>query len=97
MSTIYRTLDFFIAKGLVTRSAVTENQMALYELTPKQHRHYAICTNCHKMIPLQDCPLETISPELAAQGFAITGHHLEIYGLCQACQQKLHKTAKKDA
>ena len=96
MSTSYRTLDFLVAKGLVTRTNLAHQDMALYELTPHTHRHYAICTQCHKMIPLADCPLKDLSPQLVHEDFTITGHNLEIYGLCHECQAKSAHEKKPD-
>ena len=86
MSTIYRTLDSLTAKGLVTRTLLANSDMALYELTPSQHRHYAICTNCKKRIPLEDCPFKTFPSSLIPKDFEVTGHNLEVYGLCHECQ-----------
>ena len=95
MSTIYRTLDFLAEKGLVTRTVLASQDMALYELTPHTHRHYAVCTQCHKMIPLENCPLESLPPQLVREDFTITGHNLEVYGLCHDCRTKAESTQKK--
>ena len=95
MSTIYRTLDFFLAKGLVTRTLLANSDMALYELTPHQHRHYAICTHCHKMVPLDGCPLQKLPDALVPKDFTVTGHNLEVYGLCHDCQALLENEKKE--
>ena len=90
MSTIYRTLDFLVEKQLVTRTVLSNSDMALYEITPHQHRHYAVCTECHRMIPLHNCPVVSTPHDLEDTGFEVTGHNLEIYGVCSECQ-KHHK------
>jgi Fur family ferric uptake transcriptional regulator len=86
MSTIYRTLDFFLEKNLVTKTTIANNDMALYELTPLKHRHYAICTVCHKIISIENCPIQEQMLELTHKDFTITGHNLEVYGICHNCQ-----------
>ena len=88
MSTIYRTLDFFVEKGLVLRTVLANSDMALYEITPTNHRHYAVCTECHTMIPLSTCPVVSAPHELVDHGFEVRGHNLEIYGICESCSNK---------
>lgn len=83
-STVYRTLDLLVEKGYVNKTAMTESGMTLYELKRQGHRHYAICTVCHTMIPLKDCPLQE-SEALTGGNFHVTGHNIEIYGLCDTC------------
>ena len=73
-----------------TRTVLSNSDMALYEITPHQHRHYAVCTECHRMIPLHNCPVVSTPHDLEDTGFEVTGHNLEIYGVCSECQ-KHHK------
>lgn len=89
MSTIYRTLDFFEAKGLVRKTVIGNDSTAMYELATAPHRHYAICTHCHTLFPLKQCPV-IHDEELVGQNFHIEGHTLAIYGTCESCQ-KSHK------
>ena len=93
MSTIYRTLDFFLERRLITKATLANNDMTLYELTPLKHRHYAICTICHKIISIENCPIQEQMSELTHKDFTITGHNLEVYGICHDCR-KLLKTDK---
>ena len=58
----------------------------LYQLRDSRHRHYLICTRCGSSVPIPGCPLEGLERSLGAKtGFAITGHNLELYGLCPQC------------
>jgi Fur family ferric uptake transcriptional regulator len=89
LSTVYRILETFIEKGLVTQTAVMAGGMALYELKRHEHRHYAFCMECHKMIVIDNCPMEVFTPELRESNFHVLGHKLEIYGYCDECYTKL--------
>lgn len=85
ISTVYRTLTAFEEKGYVAKSTLPGEDMAYYEWNQGQHKHYAVCLRCHKLIPLKSCPFEhaKIEPQ---EDFAITGHRLELYGYCNACR-----------
>ena len=88
LSTVYRILDFFESKGLVNKINVMNREMLLYELNRNKHKHYAVCLSCHKIIEMDHCPLESFMPELENGDFHVTGHNLEIYGVCKECNLK---------
>jgi Fur family ferric uptake transcriptional regulator len=85
LSTIYRILDTFTAHGMADKTLVAESGMAVYELRGVGHRHYAVCELCHKVIPMQNCPMESFLPQLAEQDFHVMGHRLQMYGYCGEC------------
>ena len=87
-STIYRTLLAFEKAGIVTKSVLSTEDNAIYELTLGTHKHYAICLSCHKKFPIKACPMHIISEEVnqTLPEFRITGHQLEVYGYCKDCQ-----------
>lgn len=87
LSTVYRTLDLMESKGLVDKTIMNDNK-ARYELTGEGHRHHLICTSCHKMIPIDFCPVEKLELDVSKETrFDITGHKLELYGLCPDCKK----------
>lgn len=86
LSTVYRTLDFFASKGLITKTTVMDGRQALYALSPLQHRHYAVCLGCRKVVALANCPMEKFEPELDEGGFRVLGHKVEMYGYCRDCE-----------
>lgn len=91
LSTVYRTLATLAEKGLLLRGAGQDGTMA-YQLRDSRHRHYLICTGCGSTVPIPGCPLASLEQTLGAQtGFAITGHNLELYGLCPRCAGKKKK------
>lgn len=89
LSTVYRILDILISKKIVLKMNPLKEDKALFELNRRVHRHYLICIGCHKMLPIDDCPLGDYEKRLAKRtGFEITGHNLEIYGICRECREK---------
>jgi Fur family transcriptional regulator, ferric uptake regulator len=87
LSTVYRTLDLMESKELVNKTRMGDGK-AIYELTGNGHRHHLICTNCHKSVAIDLCPLEALQKDVGKQTkFDITGHKLELYGICPECKK----------
>lgn len=95
VSTIYRILSAFEEKGFVTKTNWMGDGTVVYELNRGGHTHYAVCLECHKRIPLQNCPFAHMHLEQEAGDFKITGHKLELYGYCKDCQ-KAHELDKNE-
>lgn len=87
LSTIYRILSAFEEKGLVEKTSWLEDGTVVYALNRGEHTHYAVCLECHRRVPLQNCPFAHIHLEREAEDFVITGHKLELYGYCSACKK----------
>jgi len=85
LSTVYRILEFFETKELVIKTVMRDSKMALYELNRFEHKHYAVCVKCHKIIPMLNCPMEAFTPEIQDDEFRVIGHNLEVYGYCKDC------------
>lgn len=90
ISTIYRILELFVSKGLVTKTSFMDNDMAIYALNRHQHKHYAVCLNCHKIIELENCPMDAFVPQLNDNNFRVVGHKVELYGYCKNCDKTKH-------
>jgi len=90
LSTVYRILDVFVSKGLAVKSNISEDNKAMFELNRMEHKHHLICVCCKKMMVVDNCPLEVYEKSLAEKThFEITGHKLEIFGLCPGCKLKV--------
>ncbi|MGE4320858.1 MAG: Fur family transcriptional regulator [Acholeplasmataceae bacterium] len=87
LSTIYRTLETFFHDGIISKSSIDHTNF--YYLNDKQHHHFMICLNCHKMIEI-DCHLHHFEEEVAeSHHFKITHHDMTLYGYCESCQKKM--------
>ncbi len=87
LSTVYRIMELFVKKGIVIKTNMMNNEMAVYELNRFKHKHYAVCINCHKIISIDNCPMEKFIPKLEDEDFQVMGHNLEIFGVCKDCKQ----------
>lgn len=88
LSTIYRILELFVQKDIVIKITMADNDMAIYALKRYQHKHYAVCVNCHKVVPMDNCPMDQFIPQLTDDEFYVVGHRVELYGYCKNCSQK---------
>ena len=87
LSTVYRVLEQFVKSGVATKLTVMNSDTAVYELNRFCHKHYAVCMACHKIIPMDNCPMETFTPRVQDNGFQVVGHNVEVYGYCTKCRQ----------
>ena len=88
-ATIYRTSKHFCASALC-RELKCEDGITRYEhLYGHSHHDHLICTKCGKFIEVVDSGIEKLQEELARkEGFMLTKHKLELYGLCKSCRKK---------
>ena len=88
LDTIYRNLALLTDLGLVHE--IFRPAGSVYELTsPEHHHHHLVCTSCGRTACIDVCPMTPIyEKEAKKQGFQITGHIFEFYGLCRDCQEK---------
>lgn len=87
LATIYRTLEKFANNNILTRIDFQEGKFR-YEYV-RDHHHHVVCDGCGKVAEVQDQKLENIMDNLNVDnGFSITRHALELFGLCLSCQKK---------
>ena len=92
LSTVYRILDTLVKNEIVAKSALMDGGKAMYEMVSGVHHHNLICIKCHKMMSFGDCPLGDFEKNLEdTTGFHISGHKMEIYGICPECRRLNHK------
>ncbi len=82
--TVYRTVERLCAAGVVEQ--IDLGGTAHFGLT-EQHHDHVICQGCGAVEATDTCLLEALSgARLGVGGFLITGHRLELLGMCRACQ-----------
>lgn len=88
LSTIYRTLGALSEKEILLKSAGQDGK-TYYQMNTRKHKHYLRCISCNEIVQLDDCPLRTLEKELSVKtGYTITGHSLELTGICPKCAKK---------
>ena len=87
IATIYRTLTLMEEAGIVTSiSFGTEGKR--YEYGKKEHHDHMVCDRCGKLIEFVDDVIEERQEAIAAAaGFKITGHSMQIHGVCADCRK----------
>ena len=85
--TVYRTLDLLTDLGLVRRLH-SEHRCHSYASAGKD-RHYLVCRACHRVVEFPCDGLEGLIEDVRQRtGYTITGHLLELSGLCPACHDR---------
>ena len=88
IATIYRTLNFLEEVELVTSLSFGKDGKK-YESKEDEHHDHLICTKCGEIVEFLDEQIEQRQEKIALKnGFKITDHSMQIYGICQSCQNK---------
>lgn len=87
-ATVYRTVTLLSDLGLLARVQDRRGEIC-YTAPPIGHSHPLICGACRRVVRFAgEGDLTELERRLVAEtGFAIYGHHLEVYGLCPECQR----------
>jgi Fe2+ or Zn2+ uptake regulation protein len=83
--TVYRILERLHHTGLVEQ--IDLRGVAHFGLAGGHHDHM-ICERCGRIEALDPCVLDSLAESrLRDTGFLVTGHRLDLLGLCRACQR----------
>ena len=87
--TVYRTIEKLEELNLIEHvHHMGECQMVFR--SSNEHQHLLICTNCGSSCYFDGLDVEEVFNEIGRKfGYTITGHHLQLTGLCKECQQQL--------
>ncbi len=88
MDTIYRNLSSLCELGVLCRVDKL-GKGSEYEFVAGRHVHYMTCTDCGRREVFDGCAVdaEALGRE-KLKGFRLTGHKLDLYGLCEKCDKK---------
>ncbi len=95
LATVYRQLNSLAESG--SADTISMGGRQLYRLcveTPKHH-HHLVCEGCGKTVEIEPPDGDWMRAIAAENGFTISRHVLEVFGLCSDCQKK--KKAGKQA
>ena len=89
MATVYRSMHLLREMGMVQRFDFGDG-VARFELvrgTHGDHHHHIICTECARVLEVEQCFPKRLEEEIAAsKGFKGISHKLEFFGVCPSCQ-----------
>jgi len=94
IATVYRTIRLLIDCGILLEHSFGEKRgfFEVIDISSKHHAHL-ICNACGKIIEFKSKIIDDDKRRIAEQfQFQIKSHKLEIYGVCNECQQKNKKS-----
>ncbi len=95
-STIYRTLNLLVEAGLLRRVArAHDREVYEHDYGYPAHDHL-ICRKCGDMIEFPNEAIAGVLEKIAADhGFRMSGHRLEVEGVCAACSRPPQRSHRK--
>lgn len=86
--TVYRTIEKLEELGLVNRVHHSDHCQTVFRSTPS-HQHLLICTECGQSVYFDGLEIEKEFQKTGENlGYAVTGHWLQLSGLCSGCQKR---------
>ena len=87
LATVYRTLALLTQSGLASELDFGDGQKRYEHKYMHSHHDHMICTECGKIIEFNHPLIEKFQEEVASRnGFTITSHKLDMFGLCSECR-----------
>ena len=88
LATVYRALGLLSSHGVVDALVHRPGEVC-YRLCGEEHHHHLTCTECHQVVELGECELDPWLDRLgSAHGFVVTGHAVEVTGICSDCNAR---------
>ncbi|MGC5325799.1 peroxide-responsive transcriptional repressor PerR [Brevibacillus sp. SYSU BS000544] len=88
VATIYNNLRVFKDAGLVRELTYGDASSRFDANTAEEHYHI-ICTDCGAIHDFHHPYLTSVEVEAEKHtGFKVTGHRMELHGICEECQGK---------
>lgn len=89
IATVYRTLNFLEEVELISSISFGKNGKKYEGKDKDKHHDHIICTSCGKIVEFFDEEIENRQNYIAQKnGFNITSHNMQLYGICQDCKNK---------
>lgn len=86
LATVYRTISALCDHNLLESVSIPSDNCQYFVFSDCAHTHHLICTKCRRCISIDECPVEKFSSSVAAEnGFKMTGHSFQIFGICSDC------------
>jgi Fur family ferric uptake transcriptional regulator len=89
-ATVYRTMKLLTKCGLAEPRQFGDGHTRYEPVdSHEEHHDHLICTSCGKIVEFVNTQIEALQTRVAKQnGFVVTNHKLELYGLCPDCQRR---------
>ena len=88
-TTVYRELDFLVRNNILIEVNLHPG-VVHYESALQPHHHHITCNSCGDIKDIETKELSSsmkkLESKVAGEGFEISDHSLEFYGLCVNCK-----------
>ncbi|MFV0424680.1 MAG: Fur family transcriptional regulator [Bacilli bacterium] len=84
--TIYKNLNIFCDLNIIHEKVINHESFYVISKTFEDHHHF-ICLKCAEMFDIDDYCTNDFYNDKFDQ-FEVTGHNLEVYGLCAECRKE---------
>ncbi len=85
-ATVYKTVALMKDLGQVLELEFANAHNRYDGNRPEPHPHL-ICVRCGSILDLEDLPLQSLREDVSkGTGYIVTGHRLEVFGICTECQ-----------
>ena len=86
---IYRLIPHLLEAGLIQEAYFEDGHQHYEHIYGHEHHCHLRCLGCRKIIEFRNGSVEAAEQRVGQEhDFEVTGHKLEIYGYCAACQEK---------
>ncbi len=87
-ATVFRTLDVLAQLGVLDRLHGPDGcHSYVLGMGNDAHYHHLVCSSCGTVVPFEGCTVDSMLAELQrTTRFEISAHMLEVFGLCESCQ-----------
>jgi len=86
-ATVYRTLRLLRECGLAAERHFHDGEARFENVKEEQHHDHLICERCGRIVEFRNETIEELQEVVARKhGFVISGHRMELYGICSACR-----------
>jgi Fur family ferric uptake transcriptional regulator len=88
-ASVYRAIPILLKSGAI-REAFRDKGGVKYEYSQgKSHHDHMECVRCGKVVEFHNEEIEKLQDSVGKKhGFVLTGHNLELKGLCKECSEK---------
>jgi Fur family ferric uptake transcriptional regulator len=91
LATVYRTVQLLEELGVVSKLDLNDGcyRYELVHENENHHHHHLICSDCGKVIEVQDDLLEILEHDIESKyDFQIKNHSVKFFGICSDCKSK---------
>ena len=87
-ATVYRTVKLLKECGLAAERHFADGQARFENLEAERHHDHIICERCGRIVEFEEQRIESLQQDITKRlGFQLTGHKMELYGICRDCRR----------